>query len=140
MHQQQWVRGVVLVDSRTDIEPSDPRFTTVSNIQERKNRLTANNFIVGSSFTFLKNNQESIVDENFSQFRVQLEWVGNLLNAALNLGNAGEDEDGNRTIFNLAPSQYIKSELSYITRSAYRSFYTNFKNFGPSKYISANYG
>ena len=103
-----------VLNERTDIEPSDPRFTTVSNIQERKNRLTANNFIVGSSFTFLKNNQESIVDENFSQFRVQLEWVGNLLNAALNLGNAGEDENGNRTIFNLAPSQYIKSELSYI--------------------------
>ena len=54
-----------VLNERTDIEPSDPRYTSVSNIQERKNRLTANNFIVGSSFTFLKNNQESIVDENF---------------------------------------------------------------------------
>ena len=69
---------------------------------------------MGSSFTFLKNNQESIVDENFSQFRVQLEWVGNLLNTALKWTNAPQDEEGNRTIFNLAPSQYIKSELSYI--------------------------
>jgi len=103
-----------VINERSEIERSDPRYTTVSNIRERKNRLTANNFIVGSSFTFLKNNQESIVDENFSQFRVQLEWVGNLLNTALKWTNAPQDEEGKRTIFNLAPSQYIKSELSYI--------------------------
>ena len=103
-----------VINDRLEIERSDPRYTTVSNIRERKNRLTANNFIVGSSFTFLKNNQESIIDENFSQFRVQLEWVGNLLNTALQLTNAPQDKEGNRTIFNLAPSQYIKSELSYI--------------------------
>ena len=103
-----------VLTERTEIERNDSRYTTVSNIYERKNRLTVNNFIVGSSFTFLKNNQESIVDEDFSQFRVQLEWVGNLLNSALKLSNAPVDENGNRTIFNLAPSQYIKTELSYI--------------------------
>ena len=86
----------------------------MSNINERKNRLTANNFIVGSSFSFTKNNQESIVDESFSQFRVKLEWVGNILNGLLNITNTPKNSDGNRFIFNLAPTQYFKSEVSYI--------------------------
>jgi outer membrane protein assembly factor BamA len=103
-----------VLNNRTDISTEDDRFTNVSNINERKNRLTANNFIVGSSFSFLKNNQESIIDESFSQFRVKFEWVGNLLNGSLNLTDSPKDSDGNRLILNLAPSQYFKSELSYI--------------------------
>jgi len=70
-----------------------------------------NNFIVGSSFSFTKNNQESIVDESFSQFRVKLEWVGNILNGLLNITNTPKNSDGNRFIFNLAPTQYFKSEV-----------------------------
>ena len=103
-----------VLNNRTDISTEDARFTNVSNINERKNRLTANNFIVGSSFSFLKNNQESIIDESFSQFRVKFEWVGNLLNGILNLTDTPKDSDGNRFILNLAPSQYFKSEVSYI--------------------------
>lgn len=103
-----------VLNGRTNITSEDPRYTSVSNINERKKRLTTNNFIVGSSFSFLKNNQKSIVDESFSQFRVKFEWAGNLLNGLLNLTNAPKDNNGNRFIFNLAPSQYFKSEISYI--------------------------
>lgn len=103
-----------VLQERTEITTEDERYALVSAIDERKNRLTVNNFIVGSSFSFLKNNQESIIDESFSQFRVKLEWVGNLLNGLLALTDAPVDNDGNRYIFNLAPSQYIKSEISYI--------------------------
>lgn len=103
-----------VLNGQTAILASDENFTNVSNINERKNRLTTNNFIVGSSLSFLKNNQENLLDENFSQLRIKVEWVGNLLNAALRLGNASVDRDGNREIFNLAPSQYIKTEVNYI--------------------------
>jgi len=103
-----------VLSERTTLTPVDEQYTNVSNINERKNRLTTNNFIVGSSFSFLKNNQESIVDESFSQFRVKIEWVGNLLNGILNVTNAPVDSDGNKFIFNLAPTQYFKSEVNYI--------------------------
>ena len=103
-----------VLDQRTTLTPEDNLYTSVSNINERKNRLTANNFIVGSSFSFTKNNQESIVDESFSQFRVKMEWVGNILNGLLNVTNTPKNSDGNRFIFNLAPTQYFKSEVSYI--------------------------
>ena len=103
-----------VLNQRTSLTPGNELYSNVSNINERKNRLTANNFIVGSSFSFTKNNQESIVDESFSQFRIKFEWVGNLLNGLLNVTNSPKDIDGNRFIFNLAPSQYFKSEVNYI--------------------------
>ena len=103
-----------VLNEQTTISPSDENFANVSNINERKNRLTANNFIVGSSLSVLKNNQENLLDENFSQLRLKIEWVGNLLTTALRLGKADTDREGNREIFNLAPSQYIKTEANYI--------------------------
>ena len=103
-----------VINDETSLDPSNENYTRVSNINERKNRLTANNFIVGSSFTFLKNNQESIIDENFSQLRLKVEVVGNILNSILSISGAEVDSDGNRIIFNLAPSQYFKSEVNYI--------------------------
>ena len=103
-----------VLSNTTNINPGEERYVNVSNISERKKRLTANNFIVGSSFTLLKNNQENIVDENFSQVRLKLEWVGNLLNGLLKITDAPKGADGRLQIFNLAPSQYFKSEVSYI--------------------------
>jgi len=103
-----------VINDETSLDPTNENYTRVSNINERKNRLTANNFIVGSSFTFLKNNQESIIDENFSQLRLKVEVVGNILNSILSISGAEVDSDGNRIIFNLAPSQYFKSEVNYI--------------------------
>ena len=98
----------------TNIKPENEIYSDVLNINERKNRLTANNFIVGSSFSFLKNNQESILDENFSQFKFKSELVGNLLALGMRIGNIMPNKIGFREIFNLAPSQYFKSEVDYI--------------------------
>ena len=103
-----------VINQETSILDSNENYTRVSNINERKNRLTANNFIVGSSLTFIKNNQESIVDEDFSQLRLKIEVVGNLLNSILKLSDTEEDQYGQRIIFNLAPTQYFKSEVNYI--------------------------
>ena len=103
-----------VLNGQSSFDVADKEYVTISSIQERKDRLTANNFIVGSSFTFLKNNQESFVDEDFSQLRIKVEWAGNILNTALRLGKRPTDQNGNYEIFNLAPSQYIKTELNYI--------------------------
>ena len=49
-------------------------------IEERRDRLTQNNLIFGSSIDFLKNTQTSFFDENFYQVRFQFESAGNLIN------------------------------------------------------------
>ncbi len=138
---QNFINDVLKLNTNINIE--DEIYSSVLNINERKNRLTANNFIVGSSFTFLKNNQESIIDENFSQLKFKSELVGNLLSLGMKLGNIELNENGYREIFNLAPSQYFKSEVDYIKHwsvgfkrvFAFRTFIGIAIPFGNSNFI-----
>ena len=132
-----------VLNLKTNINSDDETYSNILNINERKNRLTANNFIVGSSFTFLKNNQESIIDENFSQFKFKSELVGNLLSLGMRIGRINLNENGYREIFNLAPSQYFKSEVDYIKHwsvgfkrvFAFRTFIGIAIPFGNSNFI-----
>ena len=132
-----------VLNLNTQISLDDEIYSNILNINERKNRLTANNFIVGSSFTFSKNNQESILDENFSQFKFKSEFVGNLLSFGMKIGKIKPNENGYREIFNLAPSQYFKGEIDYIKHwsvgfkkvFAFRTFLGIAIPFGNSNFI-----
>ena len=132
-----------VLNLNTNISSGDEIYSNILNINERKNRLTANNFIVGSSFTFSKNNQESILDENFSQFKFKSEFVGNLLSFGMKIGKIKPNENGYREIFNLAPSQYFKGEIDYIKHwsvgfkkvFAFRTFLGIAIPFGNSNFI-----
>ncbi len=43
-----------VLNGQSSFDVADKEYVTISSIQERKDRLTANNFIVGSSFTFFE--------------------------------------------------------------------------------------
>lgn len=60
----------------------------VRNIGERKNRLTENNLIFSSNFTYLRNNKENLYDNDFSRFRFKIETAGNFLAAVSSLTGA----------------------------------------------------
>lgn len=95
-----------------DSNPSD--YQTVNNIEERKIRLTEDNLIFASTFSFTKDRRESLVDEDFSIFRFKLESAGNLLTTASKLLGEQKNEDGQFELFGVPYSQYIKTELDYI--------------------------
>ena len=81
---------------------------------ERKDRLTENNLIFGSSFYYTKNTKESIYDHQFSQFRLHLEAVGNSLSLLTTaLGNK-KDEGGKHRVSGVRFSQYVKAEMDFI--------------------------
>ena len=86
---------------------------TFKSISERRNRLTVNNLILGSSLSFNYNNQESILDQNFFQFRWKFEWVGNVLNKFLDL-TSKKNINGNYEINGVTPSQYLKTDIDFI--------------------------
>jgi len=88
-------------------------YNNVSYINDRRNRLTSNNLIIGSSLSITKNNRKSIYDKNFSQTIFKLELVGSLTDFLANQFNADLDQFGNNKILGLAYSQYIKTEFSY---------------------------
>lgn len=87
---------------------------TINNIEERRQRLTENNLIFATSYSFIKDKRENLYDEDFSIFRFKLESAGNFLTAISKLADVNKNIDGNYELFNVVYSQYIKTELDYI--------------------------
>lgn len=85
----------------------------VRNIEERQERLTQNNLIFASNFTFQKNNRENINDNNFHQYRIRFESAGNLLSAIANI-IPFETKDGQRLVYGVPYSQYLKTDFDFI--------------------------
>ncbi|MGJ5642432.1 BamA/TamA family outer membrane protein [Formosa sp. S-31] len=92
---------------------SDDQIQTVNNIDERKIRLTENNLIVSSAFTYIRDSRRNVADEDFYIFRCRLESAGNLLALGSKVFNQSSNSDGRYEIFNVAYSQYFKTELDF---------------------------
>ncbi|WP_166966105.1 translocation and assembly module lipoprotein TamL [Yeosuana marina] len=103
-----------VLNNNTTLNPNDADYKTVSNINERKQRLTENNLIFSSSFGLVEDTRKNIYDENFSIFRVKLELAGNILSSASSLLGLNKDSSNRYELFNVAFSQYAKTELDYI--------------------------
>ncbi|MGF1557335.1 translocation and assembly module lipoprotein TamL [Paucihalobacter sp.] len=98
----------------TNLNPNDSDFVEVSNIQQRQIRLTENNLIVGSNFSFVKDKRASLFDNNFSIFKMRLESAGLLMSSLSNVLNIKTSDDGRESLFGVNYSQYIKTEFDYI--------------------------
>ncbi|WP_373056613.1 BamA/TamA family outer membrane protein [Zunongwangia sp. H14] len=86
----------------------------VINIRERKRRLTENNLIFASNFTYLWNTKENLYDEEFSRLRFKIETAGNVLSAVAGITGAAKNENGNYEMLGVAFSQYVKPEVDFI--------------------------
>lgn len=103
---------------------------TVRSIRERQTRLTENNLIFASNYTFTKNNKIGINDLDFYQLRLKIESAGNLLSLTTNFIDF-EQRNNQSLVFGVPFSQYIKTELDYIKHwqttgtdvLAFRSFF-----------------
>jgi outer membrane protein assembly factor BamA len=78
----------------------------VRRINERRNRLTENNFIVSSSFNYSFQNSENRNSPNYSQFGLKFELAGALLDFI--------DSSSKESIFKVPFAQYIKAEINTI--------------------------
>lgn len=103
-----------VLNNNTVLNPTDSDYRTVSAINERKNRLTENNLIFSSSFSFTEDKRQNLFDEDFSIFRFKIEAAGNLLANASKLFGLNKNENNRYELFNVAYSQYIKTEFDYI--------------------------
>ena len=104
-----------LVIQDTDFEDTNPNdYKTVNNIRERKERLTEDNLIFSTSFSYVKDRRENLIDEDFSIFRFKLESAGNLLTTTSKLLKLNKNSDDKYELFGVPYSQYIKTEFDYI--------------------------
>jgi len=106
-------------------------YNEVRSIEERRVRLTENNLIFASNYSFSKNNRNGITDNSFHRFRWKVESAGNLLSALSYVIPFNKNNNENLLVFGIPYSQYIKTEFDYIkywdlSRSnvlAFRSFF-----------------
>ncbi len=96
------------------IAVSEPDFSTISSIEERRVRLTENDFILSTSYSFSKTTKADLKDNTFYQFRTKIESAGSLLSLVSNAANLPKNQNGNFEIFNLEYSEYIKTEFDYV--------------------------
>jgi outer membrane protein assembly factor BamA len=102
------------VGANPTIAMTDVDRKTVSSINERRARLTENNLIFASSFTFAKTTKADINDEGFYAFKTKIESAGNFLSLVAAASKQLKNQNGNNTIFEVEYSQYIKGEIEYI--------------------------
>ncbi len=86
----------------------------VKNINERKNRLTENNLILTTNYSFVRNTRKGLADDDFSRFGFKLELAGNTLATLSNMLGLDRNSNDRYELFNVAYSQYVKTEIDYI--------------------------
>lgn len=83
-------------------------------ISERYSRLTNNDYILSSSFTYIFNNNFQFNQRDFSQFRVKIQSAGSLLNLLSVLYETEKSENNKNKFFGVEYAQFIKTEFDYI--------------------------
>ena len=91
----------------------------VRSIEERRRRLTENNLISSTSFTYTYSTRENygpnLNDGSFFIIRTKAEVAGNTLSLLSSLTDDGtRSESGNKTILDVEYSQYVKGEVDFI--------------------------
>lgn len=87
---------------------------TIRSIEERRKRLTENNLIFATNFSFSTTTSTGINDNTFHTFRTKIESAGNLLSILARASKQLQNQNGANTIFDVEFSQYIKTEFEYI--------------------------
>src|SRR5690606_14132947 len=105
-----------LADTRgnNDLGLTPAQVDEINDIRERRIRLTEDNLIFASNFSYILNKKENIYDEDFSRLRLKIESAGNFLQGISRLTSLEKDESGRYRISGVNFSQYIKTEIDYI--------------------------
>jgi outer membrane protein assembly factor BamA len=128
---------------RTALTSADRNYAAVKSIEERRLRLTENDFILATSYTFTKTTKTDLLDNTFYLFKTKIESAGSLLSLISNSTNQVKNRNNKFELFNLEYSEYIKTEFDYIKHwdltnekvLAFRTFFGIAVPFGNSDYI-----
>ena len=103
-----------VLGSSPTIIPSEQDLKTIRSIEERKQRLTENNLIFASSFSYSKTTKRDLFDNSFHAFKTKFESAGNLLSILARASKQLDNQGGANTFFQVEYSQYLKGEFEYI--------------------------
>ncbi len=123
--------------------PNSPDYKSIKSIKERKDRLTENNLIFATNFGYSKDSKTDFFDKDFYSIRGKIESAGSILSLIANAANSPKNQNGNREVFNLEYSEYIKGEVDFVKNwdlsngmtAAARAFFGIALPFGNSKSV-----
>ena len=96
------------------IPTSNNELKQVRSIEERRKRLTENNLIFATSFSYNVTTQKDLFDNGFHSFKTKIESAGNLLSILARASKQLQNQNGVNTIFEVEFSQYLKTEFEFI--------------------------
>lgn len=102
-----------VISGNTNLTQQDAAFNRVQRIEERRSRLTQNNLIFSSGIQYFNSSKSGAFDNEFTQFRANISWAGNLLQAIAKPFNL-EQSNGKYLFLDVPFSQYIKIETDWI--------------------------
>jgi len=110
---------------------SESETQEIKNIEERRQRLIEDNVIFTTNYSYVKNTRSSLIDNDFSRLGIKLELAGNTISTLANALDLKKNRDDRYELFEVAYSQYAKTELDYIkywglpnsNTFAFRSFF-----------------
>lgn len=103
-----------VLGSTPTVLTSEDDLKTIRSINERKKRLTENNLIFASSFSFSKTTKKDNYDANFYAIKSKIESAGNILSIFARASKQLNNQEAVNTIFDVEYSQYIKGEFEFI--------------------------
>jgi outer membrane protein assembly factor BamA len=103
-----------VIGSNPILTTSTSDYSTIKSIEERRIRLTENDFILATNFSFSKTTKKDVSDNSFYLFKTKIESAGTLLSVIANTANIDKTANDRYKIFNLEYSEYIKTEFDYI--------------------------
>ncbi|PHS61683.1 MAG: hypothetical protein COB12_11840 [Flavobacterium sp.] len=105
---------ILALSDSGDLNINPQQQQEVLSIAERQKRLSENNLIFTTNYTWTKDNRENINDNTFYRLRWKVESAGALLKGIASTFDLDKDEFGNYIIGDVAFSQYVKFEAEYI--------------------------
>lgn len=103
-----------VLTGNTVLNSDDKDYKKIRSIEERRVRLTENNLILASSFTFTKTTKANLQDNTFYIFKTKIESAGNVMSLFATAAKTLDGQQSKKTIFGIEYSQYIKTELEYV--------------------------
>lgn len=104
----------IALNQPENIAISDTQRQEVQSIAERQHRLTENNLIVSTNFSWIRDTRRSILDNTFTRFQIKLESAGNALTLLSKITDSERNSQGNYNTFGVIFSQYAKLDLDLI--------------------------
>ena len=109
-----FISDVLPPNNDPNLNVTQDQFDEVLSIAERQFRLSEDNLVFATGFTWLQDTREGIFDKSFTRFRWRLESAGTILSGLTSLTGNEKNENGNKEVAGVEYAQYIKGEAELI--------------------------